>query len=235
MKLILYGIASLCNISLWIFTVVKTFKTLYRTALFLTFINFTASSFYLLAMFIYELRIYLARASSKKKQTIQHDHVYLFIRDRLFKLVFTLNLTVCIGYWALLLGGQHIMPFSWDVMTMVRSIWVHLLIGIMIVVELLYTDRTHYEEHFIKDYIICTVFMFTYCFVLTIVTRLTEIKVYPFLNLELTNVIGIYLVLFMISFNVYQLFHYIMSRRQKPQNSPGVPKSPLISDYSFKY
>ncbi len=133
------------------------------------------------------------------------------MRDRIFKYVFSVSLTVCIGYWGLCLGGKLIMSVDINIFL---NLYVHLLIGVQMIFELLFTERKYLPNLFLYDYLINFIIITIYSFLLLYIAKTYELYIYPFLKLDVNQIIGIYIVLFLISFNSYQLYHLILEKKE---------------------
>lgn len=240
-KFIIYSICTLLNLAVWLGVVIKSFFFLYKTFLYLTFISFTLSTFYLMIMFIVEAEKFWHRRNESRIERIQKRRYYVTLRDRLFKIVFTLSLTVCFCYWLLLLGGDTIMMWQSRAFDIAITVYVHCLIGLMILFELFLTDRNHYDEHFYKDWLILSAVYIVYTVVLTTVCKVTSVKIYKFLELEMKQIIVLNIIMYILCFNIYMLYFKIMNikinRRKNsiqnfendllPPNYTNVDESPL--------
>ena len=96
-KLILYSIACLLNISTIILILIQNYDKIYKTVLFLTFINFCSNTFYFSYMWQHELRLFLNRNNSDNLKAINSGRFYVILRDRIFKFIFSMCMSVCFG------------------------------------------------------------------------------------------------------------------------------------------
>lgn len=211
-KLIIYLLANLINFGIWFEILISTTKKIYEVFLFLTILSFTFSIFYLLIMLIYEIRLHLNKHDPDKYKSVADCKFYNLVRDRIFKFVFMMNLTVCTGYWSLLLGGDSVMSFNFHIFL---NVYLHFIIGVQIVLELLLTERRFKKDLFIYDYVIGLLIFTFYSFFLIYIAKIHEMFIYPFLRLEVSQIIGVNLILILISFNVYQLSHFIVEKKQR--------------------
>lgn len=212
-KLILYSIISLLNLTVLFFVIIFTFSHLYKTFLYLTILSFTLSTFYLTTMWIYEIRLHLNKNNPDHQTKIKECRYYRTMRERVFKFVFTIEVTVCVGYWWLCLGGESIMVVSHPIYF---NLYVHFFIGLQLVLELLLTERNHHPQFFLWDYLLAAAIICVYSVFLTFVAKsFKNMTVYPFLKLALTQILAVNLVLFLISFNVYQFLIFILDRKNK--------------------
>ena len=100
-RLIIYTIASLLNLALWLGIVITTIDHIYVTFLFLTVLSFTLSTFYLAYICIMEILLHIHRHNQSRCESLREYRAYKVIRERIFKFVFTASVTVCISYWLL--------------------------------------------------------------------------------------------------------------------------------------
>jgi hypothetical protein len=210
-RLIIYSVANILNFTLWLGILFASTKKLHIVFLYLTILSYTFSIIYLFIMWIYEIRLHLNKHNTIKHQMIKECKFYNTMRERVFKYAFLINLTVCIGYWGLCLGGENIMKTNINTFV---NIYVHGLIGVQMLIELLMTDRKHLPHLFLKDYFISATIIAVYSVLLVAVAKTYDIYIYPFLRLEVTQITAINLVLFLISFNVYQFFHYVLEKKE---------------------
>jgi hypothetical protein len=214
-KLIFYFILALSNFALWFFMVATTIQTLYQTFLFLTFISFTCSTFYMIIATIYEIQFHRCKHNQEHLHSLNQNKFYKLVFERLFKYIFTLSMTVCIGYWTLCLGGEQIMiivnPIS-------INIYLHLFIGVQLVIDAILTKRNHHAHLFVFDFIIFTILIAVYGIILILSAKQWNLTIYPFLNLEITQIILILFYLCLISFNSYQALHYFIGTSNKSRN-----------------
>ena len=111
-KLIAYSIFSLLNLMIFMMIIIKNIETLYISFMFLTIISFTCSTFYLFIVWVYEIKLHLNRHNSDRMEEIMSCRFYKILRERFFKYVFQMSLTVCIGYWFLCMAGDDIMTLQ---------------------------------------------------------------------------------------------------------------------------
>lgn len=163
----------------------------------LTIINFTLDTIYVTSITYYE---YFGHHKSKW---------YLFLKDVAFKFIFVLGMMVCSGYWGLVYLGDKFMPFHFDVYEVLFSVYVHFIVSLVIFLDLFVTDHqcvTDYKA----DMTILAGFWVFYAFMLVTLAKAFGVNIYPFLNFHLKEIVMIYFILFMLSFNFYQLFDYIV-------------------------
>jgi hypothetical protein len=217
-RLIFYSIASLINLSIWLVIIIGNIKKIYITFLYLTIISYTSATFYLFTIWIFELRLFLNRNNLEKLKGIKESRCYIHLRERMFKFVFTASATVCTSYWVLVLGGESVMIAETRFPNILMNIHVHLLIGIQVVLELILNERKHFPDLFLVEYIILISGVIVYSSFITFVSKYFELAIYPFLTLPIPQVIAINIFLCIVSFNVYQLYHYILHKKNGQQS-----------------
>jgi hypothetical protein len=169
-------------------------------------INFASCTLYLIAKLI------------KHAKKSEHGF-FTFLDNVLFKFCFTTAGSVCFGYWLLSLGGPSVMPIasSWKGMTI--NIYVHGVIGLIMLFELLCFRREHQDQYYYRDLVVVIVFGIMYFTTISLFAEFADIAVYPFLKLEMSIRFGVFIVLSILSFNSYQLYHFILKRRFPENNN----------------
>jgi hypothetical protein len=202
-----YGIMSLLNSALLITVLLAQVTKIYETLLYLTVQNLIAVTFYFWVIFIHELRVFLFG-----EHRVELDWLYYFIRERFFKFVFVLCLSVCGIYWTLYLGGDELMRTNSDAVFWTLTIYAHGIVGVYVVFELWLVDRRYDASYFYKDMIVYGVFMIAYGLTLAILAKNTEIVIYNFLLLSYRMIAFINICIWFIAFDIYLLYHYVMTK-----------------------
>jgi len=142
---------------------------------------------------------------------IRNSGFYKFITNKMSKFSFTLCIGVCICYWLLCLGGEALMTFPTDsIFLAFLGLYLHLIIGIIIFLEILNSDIDFTEDKFLRDFLIFMAIDLIYGSVLVVLAKTYErCKIYPFLSLDLNTIVLVNIVLLVIFFNVYQMFYFI--------------------------
>lgn len=201
-KLAVYSLLTLIHllgIMFCIYISLTGFPFLFIT---LTIFNFTLDTIYITMITYYELFAY------------HESKTYQFIKDTCFKFLFVLGMMVCTGYWGLVFLGDRFMPFQMDLMEILFSVYVHFIISVVIFLDLFVTEHKIVND-FKTDVAILTGFWIFYALLLVSMAKVFGINIYPFLNFHLKEIIMIYLVLFMFSFNFYQLFVYLVDSKSE--------------------
>jgi hypothetical protein len=211
-KLLVYMLLNLLNFFVWISVLFFSGRKIYITFMYLTMLSFTLSISYLLIVLIFEVRLHYHRNDSLKQVQIHQSKFFKFLKERIFKLVFQTSLTVCTGYWILCMGGENVMTLG---SPMVLNLYVHFFIGLQLIVDLLWTQRDYLPEVYVFDFILSMIGITIYHILLVFVAKTYDLYIYPFLKLEIVQIIAIHLLLCLISFNIYQLFHYVVEKNHK--------------------
>ena len=163
-------------------------------------LNFAGCTFYLLAKFV--------------KHAKNSDHsFFVYLDNVLCKFFFTTACSVCFGYWLLTLGGPDIMKMSSSLKGTVINIYVHGLIGVIMLFEVLFYKREHQDHLYYKHLILILILGIIYFTTITLFAEFADIAVYPFLAMDMSVRIGVFIVLTLLSFNSYQLYHFILKHR----------------------
>ncbi len=213
LKSIFYSIFSLINITLCILVIITGIEKSIPVFLFLTIISLFCATAYLSIMSYYYIRLYCNKKNFEMTQQISSGKFYIFVKDKLYKFVFTTSFTVTFLYWTLLLGGDEVMTL---IKPLINNIYVHFIISLVLMVDLLTTDRKSPEGKFVIDYLLMFVFYIVYTIILTVVTKTMGLEMmYPFLYLDIPKIILINLYNILINFNTYQGIHFYSVYRRK--------------------
>lgn len=201
-RIVILIINSLLNLCFLIYTFIVSGKNSLKLFLFLTVLNFIACTFYLILVLIIEVSLK------------QDCYFYKLLTFRIQKYLFCICGTVLLSYWIYSLMGPDIINWVNTTSFYFSTIYMHLIIGISMIYEMLSnSDRKHLTGVFYKDLIVSTVLMVSYSTVLVCVSKLSNIKVYPFLDKPINQVFG-YLIISFINFYVCYLLFYSISRRR---------------------
>jgi hypothetical protein len=211
-KLFVYSLLNLLNLVVWFLILFFSGRKIYITFMYLTILSYTLSMSYLIIILIYEARLHYHRHDSLKQEQIHQSRFFKFLKERIFKLVFQTSLTVCTGYWILCMGGENVMMLGSPI---IMNLYVHLFIGLQVLVDLLWTHRDHLPEVYVFDFVLSMIGITIYHILLVYVAKTNDLYIYPFLKLEIVQILAIHILLCLISFNVYQFFHYIVEKRHK--------------------
>jgi hypothetical protein len=202
MKLWFYSITTFFNLLIWTSILVGLIEKgiILRLPLYLTFLNFMGCTFYLLAKLIQQIK--------------RSEHSFFeFLDNILCKFLFTSACSVCSGYWLLCLGGPNVMVMSHTAISWITNIYVHGLIGVIMFIEVLAYKREHHEHLYYNHLIISLGFGIVYFTIIALFSEFAHVSVYGFLKLDISIQIGVFIVLTLISFNCYQLYHFILKKR----------------------
>lgn len=231
MRIYLYASAACINIIFWLFLQFlflfnKSYEVFY---LYLTLLNFSLSTFYLSMKAYFEFKLHLNKTDAQIVDQIKNSKVFKFTSNILSKFAFTLCIGVCVCFWALCLGGEKLMIFETEhFFKIFSSIYLHFIIGIMIFVEIYHSEIDLKEDYFFRDLVILVIFEVIYAILLDFLAKTYDkYAIYPFLKLETNLVIFLNLIIALISFNVYQLFYYLHSKKQNRRTSSNVTSSDL--------
>jgi hypothetical protein len=163
-------------------------------------LNFTGCTFYLLAKLIKHIK------NSK-------HNFFNFLDNVLCKFFFTTACSVSTGYWLLTLGGPDVMPLSRSIMGTLFNIYVHGLIGVIMFIEVLIHKRDHHEHLYYKHLALVIGLGVVYFTTISLFAEFADVAIYPFLKLRMSIRIGVFIVLTILTFNSYQLYHFIVKNR----------------------
>lgn len=180
--------------------------------LYLTMLTFWLSTIYYFIMSFYHLRLYLNRNNEEEHNRIKGNSIYVLFKEKISIFVFVLSFTATIGYWGLLLGGSTLMYFTATPGGLFFSIYAHGITAVYATVDLIYNHRRYLEESWRKNVLILLAINVTYGVVLTFIAKKFEVYIYPFLKLEHSAIFGIYLIMIMVTFNMYQIYHFYMRK-----------------------
>lgn len=210
-KILIYSVINLINVCVLLGIIINSIiYSKPKVYLYLTTLNFIFCVSYLFIIWIYELKFFINRKDEAKTSAIKKTQLYNFIRNRVFKFAFTTCMTVCMGYWILALGGEKVMTFNFNIYL---NVYVHFIIGVQIFLEHLLTERKMISHVYSQDLIVYLIINVLYSIILTSIAKKLNVVVYAFLLLDVNQIIAVFLVLLLISFNNYQLFHFIIRKK----------------------
>ena len=176
-----------------------------RFFMFLTLWNFLICTVYLTLISIYE---FLEKENSPFYKQLVH---------RVNKMVFTVCFTVVLGYWILTLMGPDIMQHPNSFWIWVLTVYIHLFIGVLIVIEFFTNSNRYYTSGFYwKDLLVLTLIMFVYnVILLSLSQNFKELQIYTFLSKKLYQCIGYSLMMIIFYFNGYLLYYSLARKYSK--------------------
>jgi hypothetical protein len=207
MKLLFYSLITSLNISILTAVIYGSIKSnrIEILPLYMTMINFACCTFYFIAKLIKNIK------SSE-------NNFFNYLENILCKFFFTTAMSVCTGYWLLSLAGTGFMPMSRTWSGFITNVYVHGIIGIMMLLEVFFHKREHHEHLYYRHLAVILALGTIYFTIINLFAELVDITVYPFLKLDVKIRVGVFLVLTMLSFNSYQLYHFILKKRFREQN-----------------
>jgi hypothetical protein len=208
-KLISYGLVSGLNFAFLSYIILSNIKRIHKAFIYLTMINFCLVTIYFAFMTIYEFRIKLFGYS-----TVQSSKVYHFIKNRFFKFIFVLTISVCVYYWFLYLGGDDFMKQREDssVEKWLIIIYTHGAITLFVILDFFFTRRQYEEIYFYKDLLIYVILNILYSISIIILSKTTDIVIYNYLYLEYRMIMFLNISVGIISVNIYLFYNYIMTK-----------------------
>lgn len=106
------------------------------------------------------------------------------------------------------LGGPEVMPMSKSFYGYIINIYIHGLITLCMIIEVLIHKREHLEQHFYQNLVILMVFSTIYYITITLFAEFADIANISFFNTEYIDKNR-----YFYRFNSYQLYHYIFQKR----------------------
>jgi hypothetical protein len=216
-NLAIYTFLGILNFSMLIAVIAISGSNAWMLPLFLTLLSFFSSTCYFVIIMIFQMHFYYHIRKGSYREAHREHKLYVFVRERIFKFVFTAEVTVCIAFWGLVLCGPTIMVLGDDVGAILMSVYLHFIIGLQIFMEFMLSKRKLFPELFTKDLIILMCMVAVYSTIIIVVAKTSHNYVYPFLKLEIQQIIIVNLVLLMLSFNVYHGYHYLLEKLTKKE------------------
>lgn len=218
-KLIFLGFNAIFNFLLWPLIIFGNQQSIFIKFLFLTILNYTICTIYFCGRFIYELLIYLNRNDELKSEKIKKNSFFIFINNFYSKFSFSLCITVCQVYWLLFMGGENLMTFPADNFFIIfLGVYLHLLIGVAMYIDMHLLEISFNKQNYNRDFLILCLMQIFYSVLLTILAKLNDdCVIYPFLKLDYTQLLAIYIMIIFALRNSYQLYHHC-HKRNKPKN-----------------
>ena len=177
---------------------------LYTVYFFLTIINYVSTYAFFLVLFIYQFK-------DKNSSTFYH-----FTINRWTKYIFTSNFTVVFGYWTLASLGTRYMEWSSDINQVIITLYMHLLIGLFILVEIIINDnRVYIYNVYYFDLVIMITLAVLYSILIHILAYSFNNPLYPFLKLEFHSSLACSMILWIYTLNSQQLYNTIMKKKIK--------------------
>jgi hypothetical protein len=214
-KMAIYVFLGTINLFMWLAIVLTTLKTIYITFSYLTILSFSLSTFYFLTLMVFEIRFFIL----KKNKLLQEDHLnhkfFIFTKDRLAKFAFTASTTVCITYWSMVLAGDIIMNMDHDSNPIFVNIYIHFIIAVQLLCEVIFSNRNYSKQLYHKDLAIVFFIVGFYSITLTTLAKTLDYNIYPFLKLEIIHIILVNSLIALLAFNMYQLYHFIIEKKVK--------------------
>lgn len=168
--------------------------------LYLTYENLMVCSLYLLLVAYYEI-------------TDQEDNAsYKFLTHRIGKFVFTACITVVQSYWTYVLMGSDVISFPYSVEAILVSIYVHFIIGLLMLFEISTNKRSYVKGVFYKDLKLLFLIMVIYTVILVSISKGLGLFIYDFHKKSIVNILGFNIVSISNMCSSY-LLYYALSRR----------------------
>jgi len=207
-KFLIYTIFTLFNISI----ILLNFNRIFKKFLHLTIISFLFSTFYFTLIWFFELFVIIYRNDYNRRQQILVNKFYKWMKERIFIFAFTTSLTVCLGYWILCLGGESIMIYNHNIL----NYYLHILVGLQMIIELILIENNFkHKNHFgMGIFIVCTAIMI-YTIMIIFVAKKYNFTIYPFLNLEIKMIVGIFIGIASLSLNVYLVIYFVIEKKNE--------------------
>lgn len=229
-KIIFLGLVSLINIALipFIFFIDNQF---FLKFLYLTIINYTICTFFFISRLIFEIWNYFKRKRGRgsSEELCQNNFFIKFLVGHFSKFSFSLCLTVCQVYWLLVLGGEKLMKFpEEDFFVQILSVYLHLIIGVFILVDNFFMGITPNKKEYRKDFVLYIFLQVGYSVLLTFLAKnFEECLIYPFLALDYSKIFAINLVNLFAFKNSYEFYHF--SRKNNKKKEPIISESNISS------
>ena len=221
-RIVFLSIFNIINIAWIVFLLVVSIinDIINRYFLYLTLLNFISCTIYLCMITIYEMT------------ENEEAFFYKFLVHRISKCVFSTCFTVVLGYWTLTAMGDDVMHWIDSLYFLIMTLYLHLYIGVLIVIEFFSNKQRFYVKGFYwGDLIKLTILLIIYMIVLLSVSKSFELYIYDFLKKPLINALGYCLMMVVYFFAGYNIFYSLYR-----QNHQGhVEYSDLISNEKFYY
>ena len=140
-------------------------------------------------------------------------NAYLFTIRRIGKYLFSTAWTVVSTFWIFTLMGNDIINWKGDLSSILMTSYVHLLIGLFMIYELVSNKERHYVKGvFYKDLIVLLMIFVIYSSLLIIIAKVSHVYVYDFLKKDIVSCIG-YTLSTLTNFICSYLLYYFFIRR----------------------
>jgi len=193
---------------------------------YLTLVNLMLSTIYLLA------RVYIETIEHILKKEI-HNGTKHFWYSHYYKYNFVINLDVFCVYWMLCLLGKDIMAIGDTLQFVLTSIYMHGVLCLVIFCDIFMCERSDTNCRHL-DFKLLAVFILAYCIMLSLSKYVFDFYVYPFMNImNFQQTIVLYILIALFSFNMYQLYHYILSKTIKENSKSSLLQ--IDSDVKDEY
>lgn len=217
-KIIFLGFVGIFNIILWPIIMLSDKDQILINFLYLTLLNFTLCAFYFFFRFYFELLIFFNRDDFVQVENIKNNFFFSFFNKYYSKFVFSICMTVCQVYWLLILGGEKLMTFPQEnLFVKFLGVYLHLIIGIFMYIDMNFIEITLDKINYHRDYMIFNLIQICYSILLTILAKnYKSCVIYPFLELELSQILSINIIICLAYRNSYQFYYHIhKSKRNK--------------------
>jgi len=206
-QIIIYSIISLINLGIFIGCLIHYYPYIFKYFCYLTLINLTLSTIYLVARVYIELS---ERNGNTIKEEIKH-----FWHHHYYKYNFITSFSIMIVYWVLCSLGDDIMfpGDTWEYLAI--SIYLHGILCIVIFADLFIGDHKHTDNHKF-DFFLIGGFLLVYYVLLYFCKYWIEFMVYPFLIImNFQQILVLFVMITLINFNVHQLYHFLLDKKHK--------------------
>lgn len=178
--------------------------------LYLTFENLLACSIYLILVAYYEI---LDKNDSA---------AYKFLTHRVGKFVFTSCITVVQSYWTYTLMGSDIIPFPQETASILITIYIHFIIGLLMLYEITTNEKRYYLKGlFYRDLRLLISIMIVYTIILMLISKGYGLYVYDFHKKDVINILG-YNIVGISNMCTSYLLYYSLSRRLDKTEDPDI-------------
>ena len=199
----MYGIISILNIALLI--LISTWIS-WRIFFFLTMINILSTTIYYIASIFIDVMTHFLKKSIGKI-------TLSFWRDQYFKFSFLVSQSVFFLFWSLLILGPNFMEIKYTTESIILNFYLHGVACQIVLLDLYISDHTHHEN-ISKDILIMSIIMVTYVSIQLFSQYILNFNIYAYQNtFSLIQLIIFYLISYYIFLNLYQLYVYLIKRK----------------------
>jgi len=218
-KIIFLGFVGLFNLILWPIVMLNDKDQILLNFLYLTLLNFTLCTIYFIFRFIFEIKIFFNTGKNNdiSIEIVKNNCIFKFINTHFSKFVFSICITVCQVYWLLILGGEKLMIFPQENFFMkFLGVYLHLIIGIFMYIDMHFIEITLNKKHYYRDFFIFNSIQISYSILLTFLAKnFKSCLIYPFLELDFSQIFSINIVIMFAYKNSYQFYHHIHKRNKR--------------------